>query len=329
MLGAGLLGFAAVLPVRASGEEADLRPEVGAFIGEMVVKHGFEAGELAHVFSGARHSTAVIRAISTPASALPWEQYRRNFVNARRIQEGVRFWDAHAEVLSRARRTYGVPEHVVVGLIGVETFYGMRNGNYRVIDALTTLAFDYPPRAEFFRRELEEYLLLARELPLDATRAKGSYAGAIGIPQFMPSSYRRYAVDFDGDGHTDLMGNGDDAIGSVANYLKAFGWEPEGPVAGSARAGRDGFQAPANGEVKPQLTVEELERAGITPLEAVAADRRAALVTVSTAAGPEHWLAYDNFYVLTRYNRSNYYALAVVQLGEEVRLARERIRLPR
>ncbi|MGH8623253.1 MAG: lytic murein transglycosylase, partial [Burkholderiales bacterium] len=185
---------------------AQLAPELEAFIQDMVRKHQFSDESLRRIFATVESNPAVISAISAPITALPWYQFRSRYVDAARINGGIKFWREHAGTLGRARREFGVPEEIIVATIGVESTYGRHTGRFGVLEALTMLAFNYPPRAELFRSELEHYLLLAREARLDATGVKGSYAGAIGIPQFLPSSYRRYAVDFDGDGRRDLMG---------------------------------------------------------------------------------------------------------------------------
>lgn len=317
----GLLAVCCSAPLMA----AQLRPEVDAFIGEMVERHGFEQAELARIFGTAQFQPAIIRAISQPATARPWHEYRPLFVNARRTAGGVAFWNSHAATLEQARKEYGVPEEIVAAVIGVETVYGAQTGKHRVLDALVTLAFDYPRRAEFFRGELEQYLLLAREQGADALNLRGSYAGAIGIPQFMPSSYRRYAIDFDGDGRKELSQSAADAIGSVANYLKVFGWEAGQTVAARARVSGEGYQEALAAGIKPILTLAEMKQLGVTPLVQttdIAGDRLAALFVLESKDGPEYWLGFNNFYVITRYNRSTYYAMSVLQLAEAIRAAR-------
>ena len=234
----------------------------------------------------------------------------------------------HRRPLRRARRTYGVPEEIVVAILGVETFYGRNVGRWRVIDALATLAFDYPPRALFFRGELENYLLFARELELDVFSVKGSYAGAIGIPQFMPGSYLRYAVDFDGDGNIDLRGNAADAIGSVANFLQHHGWLRGSPVQRGARIKGEGYAALIAANPLPQHTLAELARAGVEVRGApLPADTRAVLLQLDTPEQPADFrIGLQNFYVLTRYNRSLFYALSVADLAEQLRAARAKAR---
>ncbi|OII56879.1 lytic murein transglycosylase B, partial [Pseudomonas putida] len=200
-------------------------PQVAQFVGEMSRDYGFAPEQLMGVFAEVQRKQSILDAISRPAERVkPWKDYRPMFITDARIARGVDFWRQHEAVLARAEQEYGVPAQYIVAIIGVETFFGRNTGNYRVIDALSTLGFDYPPRAEFFRKELREFLLLAREEQLDPLTLKGSYAGAMGLPQFMPSSFRNFAVDFDGDGHINIWNNPDDAIGSVASYFKRHGW---------------------------------------------------------------------------------------------------------
>ncbi len=259
------------------------RAEVKTFIGELVARHGFVEGELNALFARVYRVDPVLQAIVAPAEIARWPDYRAIFVNSRRIEGGLAFWKTHDSFLERAEREYGVPAQIIVAIIGVETNYGRNPGRWRVVEALATLAFDYPPRASFFRAELENYLLLARDAGLDVFSVRGSYAGAIGIPQFMPGSLRRYAVDFDGDGAIDLSRNTADAIGSVANYLKQHGWR----------------------------TGEAVQRKEGSPDEA-AGDRTINL-------GTERRIGLANFQVLMRYNRSPLYAAAVADLSEELK----------
>lgn len=313
---------------RADPESFSARPEVQSFIRELVERHAFEESELHTVFSRARREEAVLTAVQTQPVALArsWEDYRAIFVNQRLVRTGLAFWRQHRGQLERARRTYGVPEEIIIAILGVETFYGRNTGRWRVIDALATLAFDYPPRAPFFRGELENYLLFAREMELDVFAVKGSYAGAIGIPQFMPTSYLRYAVDFDGDGVSDLSGNAADAIGSVGNFLKRHGWRRGEPVQLGVRVNGDGHGAYADGDPLPRHTLEELMQAGIEPRGApLPAGTRAVLLELRSPERPaEYRLGLQNFYVLTRYNRSVFYAMAVSDLAETLRAARAR-----
>ena len=326
-----LLLLLAATPARAddsAGASYALHPEVQEFIRGLVERHAFDAEELRAVFSGARRQDAVLAAMRAQpeTQSRSWGEYRAMFGNERHQRAGLAFWQEHAAQLARARRNYGVPEEIIVAIIGVETFYGRNTGRWRVIDALATLAFDYPPRAPFFRGELENYLLFAREMELDVFAMKGSYAGAIGIPQFMPGSYLHYAVDFDGDGVTDLQGNASDAIGSVANFLRRHGWRPGEPVQRSARVSGEAYRAYADGNPLPRHTLEELAQAGIeargAPLPAAA---RAVLLQLETPRRPDDFrIGLQNFYVLTRYNRSVFYALSVADLAEALRAARAR-----
>ncbi len=302
------------------------RPEVQQFIETMVDRHGFDAEALNLLFAQARPCLSAAMTMTEQAEQpLPWPHYRSHFVNGWNIRHGVRFWRRHAAALARARQVYGVPEEVIVAIIGVETRYGKTRPRFPEFDTLVTLAFDYPRRAEFFRAELEQYLLLMREEQRDPRSAKGSFAGAMGIPQFMPSSYRRYAVDFDRDGRRDLWGSAADAIGSVANYLKAYGWQAGQPVVVRARLPDEAEQdlaAYVSTSLKPEWRVEELQSLGLAPAERVSPSAQAALLAVELEGGREYWLGFDNFYAITRYNRSLHYALAVYQLGREIRNAR-------
>jgi membrane-bound lytic murein transglycosylase B len=293
-------------------------PGIPQFIDEMVSKHQFKRAELVRVFHRARHRQAVIDAISIPSTIKPWTEYRASFVNSRRISGGLQFWLHYADVLQRAEKQYGVPQEIIVALIGVETAYGCNAGKYSALDALTTLAFDYPRRADFFRGELEQYLLLAREQGLDLFKVQSSYAGALGVPQFMPSSYRKYAVDFSGDGKIDLLHDPVDAIGSVANYLKQYGWLDGQLVAVHAGVGEDNRV----GDMAGAHTVAEWAAAGLKPSPEIAASLQARLIGFTVADGKEFWLAFGNFDVITRYNNSDFYAMTVFQLAEALRDAR-------
>ena len=270
----------------------------------------------------AQFQPTIIKAISQPATSRPWREYRPLFVNPRRIAGGVDFWKSHAATLERARKEFGIPEEIIAAVIGVETTYGIQTGKHRVLDALMTLAFGYPKRAEFFRNELEQYLLLGREQNADVLNIRGSYAGAIGIPQFMPSSYRRYALDFDGDGKVDLSGSTADAIGSVANYLRSFGWETEQTVVIPALVNGENYREALFAGRKPTYTLEEIRKLGVIPRTDSSGDHLATLVELANEGGNEYWLGFNNFFVITRYNRSVHYAMSVFQLAEEIRAAR-------
>ena len=293
--------------------------EIEAFVEELSANHQFDRRQLRRWFSQARVQGGVLSAMAHPATARPWHEFRAGHITEARIRGGLDYWLRHAATLARASIEYGVPEEIVVATIGVETFYGRRTGNFNVFDALVTLAFAYPPRAELFRSELMQYLLLAREARFDATSMKGSYAGAIGIPQFLPSSYRRYAVDFDGDGRRDLLNSPADAIGSVANYYKSHGWRAGEAIAVSAEVRPESAIELLEMGVKPQLKVSELKRRGVSSAAPVEEGAEAALIVVESETGPLYWLGLNNFYVITRYNRSINYALAVHELARELR----------
>jgi membrane-bound lytic murein transglycosylase B len=300
------------------------REDVRQFIAEMVDRHGFVRKELRALFSQARFQPAIIKAITPPTEprAKSWQGYRALFLTPQRIEAGIEFRERHRDALSRAVELYGVPEEIIVAIIGVETVYGRNTGNYRVIDALTTLAFDYPPRAEFFRTELEHYLLYARDAGIDTLGLKGSYAGAIGIPQFMPGSYRRYAVDLDGDGKQDLSGSFADAIGSVANFLQAHGWETGQPVAFAAQVHGEVYRNLIDAGIKPTYRYGDLADFGVSAGGETRADAPCALIELATPGEASRYLVgLTNFYVLTRYNRSSLYAAAVLDLAQAVKSA--------
>jgi membrane-bound lytic murein transglycosylase B len=295
------------------------RPEVQGFIREMVERHGFDPAALRDLFAKARFLPEVVQIMQPSGEEAPsWEDYRASFVGERRIDEGLEFWDSNRATLARAERVYGVPAAVIVAIIGIESAYGRHTGRWRVLDTLSTLAFVSARRAEFFRGELESYLLLARESGLDARTLRGSSAGAIGLPQFMPRTYREYAVDFDGDGKADLLDSSADAIGSVANFLRAHGWSIGDPVDLDASVSGAGYRAFVDRGARPRYTLAELARAGVEFADTgLPVDARAALLELSTPDEPsEYRLGLNNFYVITRYNRSVFYAAAVSDLAK-------------
>jgi membrane-bound lytic murein transglycosylase B len=313
-----LLGAAALL---AQGVLADYsgHPLAAPFVETMVREHGFERAAVEQLLTRAKRQQSILDAISRPAEkAKPWYEYRRIFLTEDRIQQGVEFWRANAATLARAERELGVPAEVIVAIIGVETRYGRNTGSHRVLDALATLGFDYPPRADFFRKQLEVYLVLARDLQLPLESLTGSYAGAMGFGQFIPSSYRDFAIDFNGDGRVDILNNLDDAIGSVANYLKVHGWQPGGVTMLPVRVAEPAKAQPTNG-LRPDRTAGQLAAEGVSPTgAAVPGATPAGLLRMAGETGDEFWLAGPNFYVVTTYNRSPMYALAVLQLSEAV-----------
>jgi len=299
------------------------RPEVQEFVRDLAKRHGMVEKELKLVFAKAQRLDPVLEAIARPAERVrSWEEYRALLITERRVTEGVEFWKKYRRTLERAERKYGVPPQYVAAIIGVETFYGRNTGNWRVVDALTTLAFDYPPRAGFFRSELESYLLMARDAGVDVFSVRGSYAGAIGIPQFMPSSARRYAVDFDGNGKIDLQKSRSDAIGSVANFLKVHGWERDADVLVDARVTGEGWRAYADGRFEPKHSMTVLREAGIEFDSPEPAGAAGALIELASAERPSDYrVGLRNFYVITRYNRSAFYAAAVADLARELKKA--------
>lgn len=288
------------------------------FIDEMVARHKMSRNDLESLMGDAKRRQSILDAISRPAEGKPWHEYRPIFLTDSRIEGGIEYWNDNETVLDKASRHFGVDKRAIVAIIGVETRYGNNTGRYRVLDALATLAFDYPPRSKFFRSELEQFLLLAQEEDVDPRDALGSYAGAMGYGQFIPSSYRRYAVDFDENGKRDLWNSTYDIIGSVANYLHVHGWEPGQPVAVPATVSGDAYPSLITRDYKPKVTVAEMRKQGVTPQRPVADNQRGTLIELEGKEGPEYWIVFKNFYVITRYNRSPLYAMAVNQLGEEI-----------
>ena len=326
LLALALSGAAAGPPSPPPGQASYAkRPEVRAFIRDMVQRNGFVERELTFMFSRVKREDPVLQFIRPPDKGPSWQEYREIFLTEKRVALGAEFWGTHGAQLERAQREFGVPPEYVLAIIGIETYYGRNMGRWRVVDALTTLAFDYPPRATYFRNELEQYLLLSRDLGFDVFSVRGSYAGAIGIPQFMPGSQRRFAVDFDGDGVVDLRRNAADAIGSVANFLKQHGWQPGSAVMFPARVDGEAWRAYADGGIEPKHRLADLKRAGAQ--FAAPAELDGALGALVELATPERASEYrvglNNFYVLTRYNRSALYATAVAELAAALRKTQE------
>jgi len=313
-----LIGFST-----AQAGNLNERDDVKQFIDKMVSEHQFDKKQLQEWFSKTELKPKIIEAISRPAEKkLKWHEYRKIFVKPNRINKGVTFWNAHRDTLARAEKEYGVPAHIITAIIGVETRYGEHKGRYRVIDSLATLGFDYPKRSKFFKSELEQYLLLVREENADPFSIKGSYAGAMGIPQFISSSYRHYAVDFDGDGIRDLWNNPVDAIGSVANYFKKHGWEAGGDVVISTKVTGDKYQTLVERGLKPHTALTEFSDHGLNFTADTDNTQKASLIELTQPASKEYWIALNNFYVITRYNHSALYAMAAHQLSLEIKKAR-------
>ncbi len=298
------------------------RAEVREFIDGVVARHGLDRQWVEHVVGAAETQQSIIELMQRPAERVrPWHQYRDHFMTTARIDAGVAFWTLHRARLAEIAGTTGVPAHVIVGIIGVETFYGRVTGRFRVLDALATLGFDYPPRSTYFRGELEQFLLLARRNGIDPLTVRGSYAGAMGLPQFMPRSYLNYAVDGDFDGRSDLWNSPDDVLSSVANYLKQHGWEPGGPIVTPATLVDPDADGLVVGSLSTNRTVGDLRRAGLLFDESLSDDRPALLVGLRGPEGPEYRVGFRNLAVIMRYNRSPMYALAVHELGSRVAAA--------
>ena len=292
------------------------RDDVREFADELAELGSFTPSGILTVFRKAEYKQNIIDAISRPAErTLEWDEYQDIFLTRSRVSDGRKFMETHQKALSRARKQFGVPPVIITAVIGVETMYGRYRGNYRVLDALTTLAFDYPRRASFFRKELREFFILVQEEKQVITELKGSYAGAMGYGQFIPSSYRRYAVDFDDDGVRDIWDNPVDTIGSVANYFSEHGWQ-EGQIAVQIEAD-DIEESVFNVSLRPSSTVGEMRTLGVK----VNAEPEASVSPMKLLGkeGAEFWLGFNNFYVITRYNHSKLYAMAVFQLSEALR----------
>jgi membrane-bound lytic murein transglycosylase B len=313
------LTLLSLLFIHCCAQAADL-PGIPAFIDEMVAKHQFKRDELERAFKRAEHRPDVIEAITKPATLKPWPEYRATFLNPQRIEGGLAFGTKYARALQRAEKQFGVPQEYILAIIGVETMYGRNAGRYRTLDALTTLAFDYPRREEFFRAELAQYLLLAREQDFNLLTVQSSYAGALGIPQFMPSNFRKYALDYNGNGKIDILNEPEDAIGSVANYFQQYGWRSGEPVAKLAKVADD-KRIGSLSEMRPVLAWRV--DAGVTPVENRDAVLPPAwLLDLTMEQGKEYWLVFDNFNVIMRYNTSSFYAMTVHQLATAIKAAR-------
>ncbi len=322
------LALAAALGVFSLGfaqSPATLRPDAEFFIANMAERHGMDLNSLRELFANLKSTASIVKAIAAPATAKPWHEFRPLFVDKNRIEGGVKFWNENQAVLSRAQEMFRVPEALIVSIIGIETRFGKFVGTHRVLDALYTLGFELPGRNEYFKSEMEAFLLLSRDQAWDPRVMKGSYAGAMGLPQFMPSSYRKYAIDFNENGKVDLWTEVSDVIGSVANYMNQFGWRDGEPVVIPARFEGPDLQAILSLGIKPHSTIHQLKRQGVVPLGDVDEALEAALFTLDLPEGVDYWIGLNNFNTILQYNRSRNYAMSVYQLSIEI--ARERQRL--
>lgn len=317
----------AQLSIASSSRAENLWPDpkqMTQFVEDMKTRHGFDEATLTEMFAAIQPNTIVLQAIAPPTDpgVKSWQRYRLRFLTPQRIQGGIDFWEKHSETLTLAEKEYGVPASIMVAIVGVETEYGRNTGKFEVFEALATLAFAYPRRSDFFRRELEEFLLLARENNMPVRSIKGSYAGAIGIPQFMPGSQRRFAVDFDRDGKINLLGSPIDAIGSIGRFLNMHGWTKDAPIVSSLAPQtriRDQWVSPG----KPLLDEQGLVSEGLSK-EQLPGNYPVALIDlVNHDRETEYWWGHMNFYVITRYNRSNFYAMSVAQLASSIEAQRK------
>jgi membrane-bound lytic murein transglycosylase B len=300
-----------------------VNPATLALVDELVEEEGFDRAKLVALFGQVESKDSILKAMARPAEkSKPWYEYREIFVTDKREREGVEFYALHKDSFSRAEQELGVPAEIILAILGVETYYGRITGSYRVMDALSTLAFDYPKRSTFFTKELKSYLILSREQGVDPMAMKGSYAGAMGYGQFMPSSYRAYAIDFDNDGKIDIWNNPVDAIGSVANYFKAHGWKSGEPVVFEAAVTGMVPQELFNKSLRPYESIMAFSEVGVAtvaqPEPPLDPNAMATVMKFETEEAHEYWLGMHNFYVITRYNHSSMYAMSVYQLSQRL-----------
>jgi membrane-bound lytic murein transglycosylase B len=305
----------------ATPYNATNRNDVQAYIHQLVKKHHFEEDRLEQLFNTVTMDDEVIARVSKPAEAKPWYLYRELFITPDRINKGVAYFKEHEQTLARAEKLYGVPASIIVAIIGVETKYGANKGTFPVFNTLVTLAFNDGRRADFFKSELTEYLLLARENNFKPLLLKGSYAGAVGLPQFMPSSYRHYAVDFTNKGFVDLFENHADAIGSIGNYLNKHGWKKDAEIVIPASVAGDSYTQIVQKNFKPHLSVSDLERYNIMPTSSLHGNKTA-LIRLEEKNGNSYWLGLQNFYVISTYNKSELYVMAVYELAQSIEEAK-------
>ncbi|MFZ2171195.1 MAG: lytic murein transglycosylase B [Methylococcaceae bacterium] len=296
----------------------EIKAATNAFIKKMVIAHQFNESELTKLFQGVEIKEDILKRISSPAEALPWYKYRKIFITEARINGGVKFWQENSQALNAVEQQTGVPPEIIIAIIGVETLYGQKTGKHRVIDALSTLAFAYPPRSKFFLSELENFLLLCRDEHMNPLEPTGSYAGAMGMPQFMPSSFRTYAADFDNDNRRDIWHNKSDVIASVANYFVKHQWQTGQAIAIPVYASDEKYKTALNGNLKPDLRVGELELLNLKISRSLPLNTKVTLLAFEQQHSEELWAGLDNFYVITRYNHSPLYAMAVYQLSQSI-----------
>ena len=312
-----IIGFGLVMQTAQAAVEQSA--SVDAFIDKMVEQHQFQRPELEALFQQVEIKQKILNAISRPAEGMPWHKYRKIFMQPSRIEGGVKFWRNHQLVLQTVEQQYGVPAEIITAIIGVETLYGQRTGGYRVIDALATLGFNYPKRSQFFLSELENFLLLTRQENVDPLKPLGSYAGAMGMPQFMPSSYLSYAADFEQDGHRDIWENPADAIASVANYFAKHHWRKDEAIVFPAVAEGEQWKKLVSKGLKPDQTVADLKCHAVYAPDHLADETAVKLLSFEQTNGENLWVAMHNFYVITRYNHSPLYAMAVYQLSRAIK----------
>ncbi|RUO77219.1 lytic murein transglycosylase B [Idiomarina seosinensis] len=311
--------LATTLSANAAQTVENVNPKaVEKFIDEQVSEYDFDRETLKNWLAEAKKNQQVLDAIQRPWEAKPWYQYYPIFLTEKRLDRGVKFWQQHQDTLASAENEFGVPAEVIVAIIGIETFYGSYLGKYPVLDSLYTLAFHYPPRSSFFRSELSEYLRLARAENWQVTEQVGSYAGAMGLGQFISSSYRHYAVDFDHDGQRNILDNPVDAIGSVANYFAEHRWQADAPIATQPDQQQDWSQVASSG-MKPDTTVAELRKKGFNIDNQYPGSMPVKVLQFETEDGHEYWLGFDNFYAITRYNHSPLYAMVAYQLSQQLK----------
>ncbi|WP_404402337.1 lytic murein transglycosylase B [Idiomarina seosinensis] len=314
--------FAGLITPLSGTAETDRDAALEAFIQEQISDYQFDEQQLRDWLAQADKNEQVLEAIQRPWEAKPWYQYYPIFLTDKRLQAGLEFWQQHQPILERAEQTYGIPASVIVAIIGIETFYGSYLGNYPVLDSLYTLAFHYPPRSSFFRSELSEYLRLARAENWQVKAQKGSYAGAMGLGQFISSSYRHYAVDFDNDGQRNIISNPADAIGSVANYFAEHRWQDDAPIATKPDQ-QQGWHKVADKGMKPDTTVGELRQQGFSIDSQYSDNQAVKVLEFETLEGNEYWLGFDNFYAITRYNHSPLYAMVAYQFSQQLKQHRQ------